>query len=72
MILNMSPGDMSEQGRRQGVCLGGGGGPVKCLATAARAQNFCASPEKFARGGGGGGPDTFFFSDFKIFSQFFS
>ena len=39
------------QGRRQGVCLG----RAKCLATAARAQKFCASPEKVAQRGGGGG-----------------
>ena len=39
------------QGRRQGVCLGGGG--AKCLATAARAQKF--------RGGGGLKISFFFF-----------
>ena len=34
--------------------LGGGGG-AKCLATAVRAQNFCAIPEKGRSAGGGGG-----------------
>ena len=40
---------------------------AKCLAMAARAQNFCASPEKVAqRGGGGGGTPTHsFFFDYK-------
>ena len=36
-----------NQGRRQGVCLGGGGGGAKwpkSLATAARGQQFCAIP----------------------------
>ena len=45
------------QGRRQGVCLGGGGKMAKCLA------EHCASPEKGAHcsgGGGGAGSDTFF------------
>ena len=46
------------RGRRQGVCWGGGG--AKCLATAARAPKFCASPEKVAQWGGGGDSDTFF------------
>ena len=56
---------LQKQGRRQGVCLGGGGAKLqKCIATAARAIKFCASPEKVARGGGGGGGirHIFFFS----------
>ena len=40
-----------RQGRRQGVCL-------KCIATAARGQKFCASPEKVAQWGT---PTHFFF-----------
>ena len=50
---------------RQDVSFGGGAELPKCLATVARAINFCASPEKVAqcvcvcvwrgRGGGGGG-----------------
>ena len=40
------------QGAAPGMfCLGGGGGELpKCLATAARAINFCANPEKVASG----------------------
>ena len=41
----------STQGRRQGVCLGGGRQNV--LATAARAPTFCASPERVAQQGEG-------------------
>ena len=40
---------MYRQVRRQGVCFIGG---AKCLATAARAGNFCASPEEVAQRGG--------------------
>ena len=65
------------QRRRQGVCLGGAKSP-KCLATAAQAITFCASPEKVAqrgerRGGGGGGTDPylFFFRLQTFFKQIF-
>ena len=64
------------QGRRQGVCLGGEKLP-QCLATAARAIEFSAGPEKAAqRGGGGGGggggdSDTFFRLQFFFFNFFF-
>ena len=63
------------QGRREGVCLGGGG--AKCLATAARGQKFCASPEKVAQRGGGGGGEKgglrhIFFPTSKNFQHKFS
>ena len=54
---------------------GGGGKIAKRLATAARAIQFCASPEKVAQrggGGGGGGDSDSFFFDFKTFSTTFS
>ena len=38
------------RGGAWGVCWG-----AKCLATAARALEICASPEKVAPSGGGGG-----------------
>ena len=51
---------------------GGGGGAKlpKCLATAVRAIQFCASPEKVTHsvGGGGGGDSDTFLSDFKKLS----
>ena len=43
------------------MTVGGGGGGAKlpkCLATAARAINFCPSPEKVGQRGGGGGGGT--------------
>ena len=69
MIFNA----MGQAGAAPGCLLRGGGG-AKCLATAARAQTFCASPEKVAQrgeGGGGGGSDTFLFFDFNFFPKHF-
>ena len=59
------------QGAAPGCLLGGGAKLPTCLATAARAIHFCASPEKVASGcvcGGGGGTH---FSDFKNLSKSF-
>ena len=44
-------GMISTKGGARMFAWGGGGGGAKCLATAAQAQKFCASPE--GRGGGG-------------------
>ena len=55
------------QGRRQGVCFGGGG--AKCLATAAASLESCVSPEKANERGGGGGSDTYFFPTSKNFQK---
>ena len=63
--------EYAKSGAAPGCLLGGGGGGGECLATAARAQKFCASPEHVAQrgeGGGGGDSDTFLFSEFKICS----
>ena len=57
-------------GAAPGSLLRGGGG--ECLATAARAQKFCASPEKVVQWGGGGGElRHIFFLTSKIFHNNF-
>ena len=57
-----------DSGAAPGCLLRRGGG-AKCLATAARAQKYCASPWKKKKmcsaGEGGGDSDTFFPPDFK-------
>ena len=50
--VDLKNNDMFQQGRRQGFCLGGGGG-AKCFATSAPALKMSLS------GGGGGTPTHF-------------